>query len=258
MIRKFAIMTMKGGTGKTTTTVNVAHGLSLSGKKVLLIDCDPQRNVSETFGVESEKGLDQLLTTGDVEILQVRENLFIIDSGGRHLVEVALTLGRIENRERRLDESLKYLKGCDYVLCDCPPSVNLINVNALAFCDEVIIPIAMDYLSQVGAQQTIKIIEELSWLADRDSVNFRILPTFYDARTKISKQVLSHIRENFGSRVFNAVIRVNTALREAPGKNKTIYEHAPLSRGAFDYYRLTEEILGMEDMDEVSTAPSGE
>ena len=242
-MKKIAVMTMKGGTGKTTTTVSIAHGLALCGKRVLLIDCDPQRNVAATFGVQTSRGLDRLLTTGDVEIIQVRENLFMIDSGGRRLVEVELSLGRMKRRERRLADSLEHLKGCDYVLCDCPPSVNLINVNALAFCDEVIIPVSMDYLSQTGAIQTIEIIEEIQRHSGAGSINFHILPTFYDARTKISGLVLDQIREQFNGRIYNTVIRINTALREAPGHNKTIYEHAPLSRGAFDYYRLTEEIL---------------
>ncbi|MCK4235698.1 MAG: ParA family protein [Candidatus Krumholzibacteria bacterium] len=243
-MRKFAVMTMKGGTGKTTTAVNVAHGLSLSGCKVLLIDCDPQRSVVVTFGVNCQKGLAQLLTSGDVEILQVRDNLFLIDSGGRRLADVELILGRKENRENRLAESLRFLKGCDFVICDCSPSINLININALVYCDEVIIPIAMDNLSQVGARQTLEIIEEVLELTNRNSMSFRILPTFYDARTRISKRVLEQVREHFGDRVFRTVIRVSTALCEAPGFNKTIYEHDPLSRGAFDYYHLTEEILG--------------
>jgi chromosome partitioning protein len=246
-MKRYAVMTMKGGTGKTTTAVNLAHGLSLSGRRVLLIDCDPQRNVSVTFGVDSEQGLAQLLTSGDVDILQIRENLFLIDSGGRKLVEVELILGNKVNRERRLLESLKYLKGCDFVICDCPPSVNLINVNALAFSDEVIIPVSMDYLSQVGAQQTLGIMEELQNLAGNNSFSFRILPTFYDARTRMSKQVLERVSYDYGDRMFNTVIRVNSALREAPGHNKTIYEHAPLSRGAFDYYRLTEEVLNAHE-----------
>ena len=242
-MKKYAIMTMKGGTGKTTTAINLAHGLTLSGKRVLLIDCDPQRNVAVTFGVEAEKGLDTLLTTGDVEILQVRENLFIIDSGGRGLVEAELTLGATERRERRMIESLKYLKGCDYVICDCPPSMNLITVNVLVYCDIVIIPISMDHLSQVGAHQTMDVMKEVEWLTKKEADRFRILPTFYDGRIKISKEVLEKVKETFAHRMFNTVIRVNSAVREAPGSNKTIFEHAPLSRGAFDYYRLTEEVM---------------
>src|SRR5512136_2617401 len=122
-MKKYAIMTMKGGTGKTTTAVSLAHGLSLSGKRVLLIDCDPQRSIAVTFGVESSKGLADLLTSGDVDILQVRDNLFFIDSGGRKLAEVELKLGPREHRERRLSDSLRHLRGCDYVICDCAPSL---------------------------------------------------------------------------------------------------------------------------------------
>lgn len=245
-MKSLAIMTMKGGTGKTTTAISLAHGLTLSGRKVLLVDCDPQRNVAVTFGVKGEKGLDGLLMTGDVDIMQVRENLFIIDSGGRRLVEVELQLGRQEKREGRMREALAHLKGCDYVICDCPPSMNLINVNVLAYCDEVIVPVGMDYLSEVGARQTMEIIEEIKWITDKSRIEYRILPTFYDSRTKISKTVLKDLQDHFGDRLFNTVIRINTAIKEAPGSNKTIYEHAPLSRGAYDYYKLTEELLALE------------
>ena len=228
------------------TAVSLAHGLTLSGRKVLLVDCDPQRNVAVTFGVKGEKGLDGLLMTGDVDIIQVRENLFIIDSGGRRLVEVELQLGRHEKREGRMRDALTHLKGCDYVICDCPPSMNLINVNVLAYCDEVIVPVGMDYLSEVGARQTMEIIEEIKWITEKSKIEFRILATFYDSRTRISTKVLEDLKNQFGDRLFNTVIRVNTAIREAPGSNKTIYEHAPLSRGAYDYYKLTEEVLALE------------
>ncbi len=245
-MKSVAIMTMKGGTGKTTTAISLAHGLTLSGKKVLLVDCDPQRNVAVTFGVKGEKGLDGLLMTGDVDIIQVRENLFIIDSGGRRLVEVELQLGRQEKREGRMREALAHLKGCDYVICDCPPSMNLINVNVLAYCDEVIVPVGMDYLSEVGARQTMEIIEEIKWITAKSTIEYRILPTFYDSRTRISKTVLEGLKKHFGDRLLSTVIRINTAIKEAPGSNKTIYEHAPLSRGAYDYYKLTEELLALE------------
>jgi chromosome partitioning protein len=245
-MKKLAVMTMKGGTGKTTTAISLAHGLSLSGRRVLLIDCDPQRSVAVSFGVTAERGLADLLSTGDVDILQVRDNLFVIDSGGRRLAEVELRLGAREHRERRLTDALKHLKGCDYVLCDCSPSLNLININALAYCDEVIIPVSMDFLAQAGADQTTEIIEEIRLLNSRRPITFKILPTFYDSRTRLSSQVLEELRRRFGEKMLGTIIRVNASIREAPGENRTIFEHAPLSRGAFDYYHLTEEILELE------------
>lgn len=242
-MKKYAVMTMKGGTGKTTTAVNLSHGLSLSGKKVLLIDCDPQRNASITFGRIAERGLSSLLRGSEVDILEVRKNLFLIDSGGRDLVEVELLLGRNKYRERRMAKALSNLKGCDYVICDCPPSMSLININVLAFSNEVILPVSMDHLSRSGVEQTVRMIDEVKWVSEREDIEFKILPTFFDLRTNISKEMLKQIRRDFGDRVFNTVIRINTALKEAPGEGKTIYEHEPLSRGAFDYYKFTEEIL---------------
>jgi chromosome partitioning protein len=243
-MKKYAVMTMKGGTGKTTTAICLSHGLSLSGRRVLLIDCDPQRSVALSFGVNGERGLADLLTSGEVDILQVRDNLFFIDSGGRRLAEVELTLGARVNRERRLADALKHLKGCDYVICDCSPSLNLININALVYCDEVIIPVSMDYLAEAGAEQTAEIVEEIHSFNSRRPLSFRLLPTFYDSRTRLAHRVLEDLRARFGNRLMTTVIRSNQAIREAPGERKTIFEHAPLSRGAFDYYHLTEEILG--------------
>ncbi len=244
-MKKLAVMTMKGGTGKTTTAVCLSHGLSLSGKRVLLIDCDPQRSAALTFGVTGDRGLADLLTSGEVDILQVRDNLFFIDSGGRRLAEVELALGVRVNRERRLADALKHLKGCDYVVCDCSPSLNLININALVYCDEVIIPVSMDYLAEAGAEQTASIIEEIHEFNNRRPISFHLLPTFYDSRTRLAHRVLEDLRERFRNRLLTTVIRSNQAIREAPGERKTIFEHAPLSRGAFDYYHLTEEILGL-------------
>jgi len=242
-VKKIAIITSKGGTGKTTTAINLGHGLALCGKKVLIIDCDPQRNVAITFDVRGERSLCSLLQRGEVDVIELRQNLFLIDSGGRQLAEIEMVLASQSSRERRLEMALKNLRGCDVVICDCSPTVNLININAVVYADHVIIPVSMDYLAQAGARQTMQIIEEVNEHATRKTTIMGVLPTFFDARTRLSSDVLSALRDRFREQVFNSVIRSNTSLREAPSFNQTIFEYSPMSRGAFDYYQLTEEVL---------------
>jgi chromosome partitioning protein len=242
-MRKIGIITSKGGTGKTTTAINLGHGLALSGKKVLIIDCDAQRNVAVAFDVKGKKHLGHLLQEGEVEVLRVRRNLYVIDSGGRDLAETEMMLAGTRERELRLAKVLSNLQGCDVVICDCSPTINLININALSYVDEVIIPVSMDFLAQEGARQTLEIIEDVNSVSARQTDIMGILGTFYDARTRLSKEVMQNLRGHFNNKVFQTVIRVNTSLREAPSFKRTIFEHSPLSRGAFDYYELTEEFL---------------
>jgi chromosome partitioning protein len=242
-LKKIGIITSKGGTGKTTTAINLAHGLALNGKRVLLIDCDAQRNVSVAFDVRGKRHLGNLLQNGQVEIVRVRRNLHIIDSGGRDLAETEMMLAGKRNRESRLGHALRNLKGCDVVICDCSPTINLININALIYVDEVIIPVSMDFLAQEGARQTLEIVNEINDHALNRTEVMGILPTFYDGRTRLSREVLDNLRSHFAERVFETVIRTNTSLREAPSFKRTIFEHSPMSRGAYDYYRLTEEFL---------------
>jgi len=166
-----------------------------------------------------------------------------VDSGGRDLAETEMMLAGKKHREYRLRLALENLNGCDVVICDCSPTINLININALNFVDEVIIPVSMDYLAQEGARQTLEIIDDINQYSQGRTEVLGFLATFYDARTKLSKEVLDTLRKHFADQMFDTVIRINTSLREAPSFNQTIFEYSPLSRGAFDYYQLTEELL---------------
>lgn len=252
-MRKVAIITSKGGTGKTTTAVNLGHGLALCGMKVLVIDCDAQRNVAIAFDVQGAKSLCDLLQYGEVDVVEARENLFVIDSGGRDLAEIEMVLASRSSRERRLELALKNLRGCDVVICDCSPTINLININAITYADQVIIPVSMDYLAQAGARQTMQILDEINTHSATETTIMGILPTFYDGRTRLSGEVLAALRERFGDLMFESVIRVNTSLRESPSFNQTIFEYAPMSRGALDYYQLTEEFLARAQQSEKIT-----
>jgi chromosome partitioning protein len=241
-MHKIAVMTSKGGTGKTTTAINLGHCLALSGKRVLIIDCDSQANIAMAFDVSPERGLSELLTTGGVDITKVRPNLFIIDSGGKRLVESELVLARQEDRETRLRRVLQRLVGSDYVICDCPPTINLININALNFCDEVVIPVSMDFFACEGVRKTLGLIEEIRDRIGHDLSVTGLLATFFDKRTKISQRTYDQLLTEYGDLVFATKIRINTQLKEAQARYQTIFEFAPYSHGALDYFLLTKEI----------------
>lgn len=247
MIR-VAIVTAKGGTGKTTTAINLAHGIALSGKRVLLIDCDPQGNIAAAFGIEPEIGLADLLTSGEVGILKLRPGLFLMGSGGQRLAEAELFLAGEPRRESRLSDALKGLRGSDVVICDCSPSINLLNLNALAFADWAIIPVTMDFFAMGGVRQTLGMMTQVEQILKRPTRTLGILPTFYDQRTKISRQMNESMIAEFGRDMFKSRIRNNVQLREAQAAQKTIFEHAPYSPGALDYYMLTKEVLERLDL----------
>jgi chromosome partitioning protein len=241
-VHKIAIMTSKGGTGKTTTAINLGHCLALSGKRVLLVDCDSQANIAMAFDVQPKQGLSELLTTGEVDILKVRPNLFLVDSGGKRLVESELVLARQEDRETRLKRVLSRVVGSDFIICDCPPTINLININALNFCDNVIIPVSMDFFACEGAKRTLDLINEIRSKIGHEVRVLGLLATFFDRRTKISQRTYDRLVDSYGDLVFATKIRINTQLKEAQARSRTIFEFAPYSHGALDYFLLTKEI----------------
>jgi chromosome partitioning protein len=238
-----AVVTAKGGTGKTTTAINLGHGMALSGKRVLLIDCDPQGNISAAFRLQPEYGLADLLVSGTVRIETVRPGLYLVDSGGQRLAEAELFLAGEPRRETRLSDALAGLRGSDVVICDCSPSINLLNLNALAYADWAIIPVTMDFFAVLGARQTLGMMQQVEKILGRPTQTLGILPTFYDQRTRISRQMNESLTAEFGDLLFTTRIRTNVQLREAQAEGKTIFEHAPYSSGALDYYMLTKEVL---------------
>lgn len=257
-MKKIAIITCKGGTGKTTTTINLGHCLALSGKKVLIVDCDSQANVGMAFQKQPQKGLSELMTTGDVEIVNLRPNLYLIDSGGMRIVETELYLARQPERELRLRQVLSKLHGTDYVICDCPPAINLINVNVLNYVDGVVVPVSMDYFACEGAKKTIKLLDDIYAKIGHKVELMGILATFYDVRTRVSKTIYNQLLTEYADKVFTTRIRINTQLKEAQMLYKTIFEHAPYSNGALDYFLFAKEIAGLDRADSLVETPQGE
>jgi len=241
-MRKIAIVGFKGGIGKTTTCVNLGAGLVHRGHRVLLIDTDTQANVSLALGVNKyEKSLADVLNRqvkAEECVLTARKNLDLLPSSialfkaqQRMVLEMA--------REEIFTELFVGLDGYDYQLLDCAPSVSLLTVNAVAYVEEVFIPVSMEMLALAGAMQFMSYLRTISRMLGRGATIRLIIPTFYDPRRRVSDQVLQSLVNDFGSRVTHP-IRIDTLLSEAPGAGKTIFEYAQRSRGARDYARLAE------------------
>lgn len=234
---RIAVFNHKGGTGKTTTAVNVAAGLAELGKKVLLIDADGQGNVGVSLGIRGQHSLYHVLVSGISPIdaaVPVRQNLDVLTSN-EMLAAAELFLASKPQRDRKMRERLSQHDGdYDVVVIDCAPALSLMNQNALVYADGVLVPVGCDYLSIVGVQQVLRTLRNVRELLRHPVQIWGVLPTFYDQRNRISVESVATLREHFGERCLPPV-RVNTRLREAPSAKQTIFEYARDSRGAEDY-----------------------
>ncbi len=244
--RRIAILNQKGGTGKTTTAVNLAAGVAERGHKVLLIDTDAQGNVGVSLGVVGEQSLYHVLVEGadPVEVaVPVRQHLDVITSNATlAAAEIWLARQEPETRSRVMTRRLNRMRVSrryDYVVIDCGPSLNLLNQNALSYADEVVIPVTCDYLALVGVKQVLRTIRDIERFLHHAVRVSAVLPTFYDGRTRLSREVLGTLQSHFKTKCLEP-IRQNTRLAEAPGYSKTIFEYAPQSNGASDYNRVVD------------------
>jgi chromosome partitioning protein len=248
-MRKIAVINQKGGVGKTTTAVNLAYGLAKEGQKVLIIDLDPQGNISMSLNFEQ-------LAEGDVyDILvndiapqhcysKVNDNLFVITSK-ETLTKAELILVGETSRETVLRRKFRRIKGFDFIILDCPPSLGLLNQNALLYVDEIFIPSSTDILSTKGTHKMIQAIKELNRVFNHAAEVSKIIPTLYDQRNKVCKTILKELRLEYGDIVMDP-IHMSSKLKEAPGKGKSIFEYAKKSRGAAEYQKLVDIVLGVE------------
>ena len=241
-MRRIAIVGFKGGIGKTTTCVNLGAALAMRGRRVLLIDTDTQANLSLALGVNDYKEslAEVLMRKAKAQdcIVPARENLDLLPSSlGLYKAQQRMVLEMA--REEIFQELFSGLNNYEYQLLDCAPSVSLLTVNAVAYVQEVFIPVSMEMLALAGARYFMRYLRDISRLLGGGAAIRLIVPTFYDPRRRVSEMVLQTLIQDFGSRVTHP-IRIDTKLSEAPGVGQTIFEYAPGGRGATDYARLAD------------------
>ena len=246
--RRLAILNQKGGTGKTTTAINLAAGIADRGYDVLLVDLDAQGNVGTSLGIRGERSMYHLLTqdpptTVEDVIVPVRAHFDVITADAT-LAAAEVHLARLDtHRDRVLANQLGALKGrYQYVVLDCGPSLSLLNQNALSFADEVLIPVSCDYLALVGVKQVLRTLKDIDKHFGHTVRISGVVPTFFDARTKLAREAVDTLSGHFKERLCEP-IRRSTRLAEAPSHRQTIFEYAPDSVGAEDYRKLVDRFV---------------
>lgn len=244
-MRKIAITLSKGGVGKSTGAVSIAHGLALKGKRVLLIDTDDQGQDAFLLGVEPPHGLADVLNE-DVPakeaIFQARPNLWIL-AGGKSLSGVKRAIGRKDyGAEQTLAEALKPIENMfDYIIIDTSPAWDPLTINSLFYATEVLTPVSLEVLTMNSLAEFVDRLNAVKKF-NKKLQHCYVLPTFHDGRVKKSAEILNQLTKHFSGKLCTP-IKYNVRISESAGFGQTIFEYAPKSPGASDYQKLIQRIL---------------
>jgi chromosome partitioning protein len=270
-MRCIALINQKGGVGKTTTTANLGAALALAGKRVVVVDLDPQANLTLYLGIAVPLGAPSTyrVLTGEVALGDALRptstpNLHILPTD-IHLAGAEIELSGSEGREELLRAALEAWRGeharanagaepADYVLFDCPPSLGLLSLNALAAADEAFLVVQTHFLALQGMSRLVEVIDLVKQRLHPALELSGIVPCLYDGRMRLAREVLSELRRYFPEQVFRTPINANVKLAESPSFGKTIFEYAPESVGARDFAALAHEVMAREARAETRVA----
>ena len=266
MAKTICIANQKGGVGKTTTSVNLASALAAHGKRVLLLDMDPQGNASSGLGIKRYESQDNNIyhvligeKTLDEAIQKTNNPNLFISTANPDLVGAEIELVDMPQREYRLKQAIAAVQQkYDYILIDCPPSLGLLTLNALTAADSFLVPLQCEYYALEGLSQLLNTAGLIKKNLNPQLHIEGIVLTMFDMRNNLSHQVVTEIKNHFGEKVFSAIIPRNVRLSEAPSHGQSIFEYDSKSTGALKYLELAREVIARTENKPVQQAPAAE